>query len=99
MCRGLADFCVNPQNPVTLVRGLTATLKLDLGLFSTRTLAENNPDCRVEVRTQVRRTFCCFNSMSFFRNIFFQQIYNLQNLYKDNGTLLVVNISMISIKY
>ena len=57
MCRGLADFCVNPQNPVTLVRGLTATLKLDLGLFSTRTLAENNPDCRVEVRTQVSSWF------------------------------------------
>jgi len=55
MCRGLADFCVNPQNPVTLVRGLTATLKLDLGLFSTRTLAENNPDCRVEVRTQLQQ--------------------------------------------
>ena len=53
MSKALADFCTNPKNPVTVIRGLAAALKLDLGLFSTKTLVESNPDCTVEVRTQV----------------------------------------------
>jgi len=53
MSRALADFCTDPKNPVTVIRGLAAALKLDLGLFSTKTLVESNPECTVEVRTQV----------------------------------------------
>uniref|UniRef100_W5K4M9 [histone H3]-trimethyl-L-lysine(27) demethylase n=1 Tax=Astyanax mexicanus TaxID=7994 RepID=W5K4M9_ASTMX len=48
----LHQFCTNPNNPVTVIRGLAGALKLDLGLFSTKTLVEANPDHLVEVRTQ-----------------------------------------------
>ncbi|XP_030641677.1 lysine-specific demethylase 6A isoform X2 [Chanos chanos] len=48
----LHEFCTNPANPVTVIRGLAGALKLDLGLFSTKTLVEANPDHLVEVRTQ-----------------------------------------------
>ncbi|KAI1285969.1 Lysine-specific demethylase 6A [Halotydeus destructor] len=46
----LQEFCLN--NPIAVVRGLANILKLDLGLFSTKTLAEANPDHLIEVRTQ-----------------------------------------------
>ena len=36
--------------------GLAAALKLDLGLFSTKTLVEANPDHTIEVRTQLQQT-------------------------------------------
>ncbi|XP_064800047.1 lysine-specific demethylase 6A-like isoform X5 [Oncorhynchus masou masou] len=49
----LHQFCTNPSNPVTVIRGLAGALKLDLGLFSTKTLVESNPDHLVEVRTQL----------------------------------------------
>ncbi|KAM3608144.1 uncharacterized protein V6R79_020014 [Siganus canaliculatus] len=49
----LHQFCTNPVNPVTVIRGLAGALKLDLGLFSTKTLVEANPDHLVEVRTQL----------------------------------------------
>ncbi|XP_045067558.1 histone demethylase UTY-like isoform X3 [Coregonus clupeaformis] len=49
----LHQFCTNPSNPVTVIRGLAGVLKLDLGLFSTKTLVEANPDHLVEVRTQL----------------------------------------------
>uniref|UniRef100_A0A8K9XIT9 [histone H3]-trimethyl-L-lysine(27) demethylase n=1 Tax=Oncorhynchus mykiss TaxID=8022 RepID=A0A8K9XIT9_ONCMY len=49
----LHQFCTNPCNPVTVIRGLAGALKLDLGLFSTKTLVEANPDHLVEVRTQL----------------------------------------------
>lgn len=39
-----------------MVRGLASALKLDLGLFSTKTLVEANPDHTIEVRTQVMQT-------------------------------------------
>ncbi|KAM9486728.1 lysine-specific demethylase 6A isoform 1-T1 [Clarias gariepinus] len=48
----LHQFCTNATNPVTVIRGLAGALKLDLGLFSTKTLVEANPDHLVEVRTQ-----------------------------------------------
>lgn len=56
MSKALANFCSHPSNPVTVIRGLASALKLDLGLFSTKTLAECNGDCQVEVRTQFRQT-------------------------------------------
>ncbi|CAJ1078914.1 lysine-specific demethylase 6A isoform X2 [Xyrichtys novacula] len=49
----LHQFCTNSANPVTVIRGLAGALKLDLGLFSTKTLVEANPDHLVEVRTQL----------------------------------------------
>uniref|UniRef100_A0A3Q3WJR6 [histone H3]-trimethyl-L-lysine(27) demethylase n=1 Tax=Mola mola TaxID=94237 RepID=A0A3Q3WJR6_MOLML len=49
----LHQFCTNPSNPVTVIRGLAGALKLDLGLFSTKTLVEANPEHQVEVWTQL----------------------------------------------
>uniref|UniRef100_UPI003DA05328 lysine (K)-specific demethylase 6A, like isoform 2 n=1 Tax=Danio rerio TaxID=7955 RepID=UPI003DA05328 len=49
----LHQFCTNPSNPVTVIRGLAGALKLDLGLFSTKTLVDMNPEHLVEVRTQL----------------------------------------------
>ena len=49
----LHQFCINPKNPVTVIRGLAGALKLDLGLFSTKTLVEANNEHIVEVRTQL----------------------------------------------
>lgn len=40
------------DHPIAVVRGIGTALKLDLGLFSTKTLAETNPETPVEVRTQ-----------------------------------------------
>lgn len=50
----LQDFCL--KHPIAVVRGLTAALKLDLGLFSTKTLVEAWPEHAVEVRTQLMQT-------------------------------------------
>lgn len=50
----LQDFCL--KHPIAVVRGLTAALKLDLGLFSTKTLVEAWPEHTVEVRTQVMQS-------------------------------------------
>lgn len=49
----LHQFCTNASNPVTVIRGLAGALKLDLGLFSTKTLVEANPEHLVEVRMQL----------------------------------------------
>lgn len=48
----LQEFCL--KHPIAVVRGLASALKLDLGLFSTKTLVEANPDHSVEVRTQIQ---------------------------------------------
>ncbi|KYQ54005.1 Lysine-specific demethylase 6A [Trachymyrmex zeteki] len=50
----LQEFCL--KHPIAVVRGLAAALKLDLGLFSTKTLVEANPDHGIEVRTQMQQT-------------------------------------------
>ena len=47
----LQEFCL--AHPIAVVRGLASVLKLDLGLFSTKTLVEANPDHLIEVRTQL----------------------------------------------
>ncbi|XP_076262257.1 utx histone demethylase isoform X2 [Rhynchophorus ferrugineus] len=49
----LQEFCL--KYPIAVVRGLASALKLDLGLFSTKTLVEANPDHSVEVRTQIQQ--------------------------------------------
>ncbi|VDK47767.1 unnamed protein product [Anisakis simplex] len=48
----LQNFCYN--STVALIRGLTTTLKMDLSLFSTKSLLEIAPEHEVEVRTQYR---------------------------------------------
>ncbi|XP_017026011.1 histone demethylase UTY isoform X4 [Drosophila kikkawai] len=50
----LQEFCL--KHPIAVVRGLAGALKLDLGLFSTKTLVEANPEHSVEVRTQVHQS-------------------------------------------
>ncbi|XP_063702646.1 histone demethylase UTY isoform X2 [Culicoides brevitarsis] len=50
----LQEFCL--KHPIAVVRQLAAALKLDLGLFSTKTLVEANADHSVEVRTQVHQS-------------------------------------------
>lgn len=47
----LQQFCL--AHPITVVRGMANVLKLDLGLFSTKTLVESNPEHLIEVRTQL----------------------------------------------
>ncbi|KAM9455606.1 lysine (K)-specific demethylase 6B, b isoform 2-T4 [Clarias gariepinus] len=51
----LLQFCTDPKNPVTVIRGLAGSLRLNLGLFSTKSLVEANADHAVEVRTQVQQ--------------------------------------------
>ncbi|XP_048748204.1 histone demethylase UTY-like isoform X2 [Ostrea edulis] len=46
----LQQYCYS--QPVVVIRGLAGALKLDLGLFSTKSLVEANADHAVEVRTQ-----------------------------------------------
>ncbi|UJR21520.1 hypothetical protein I4U23_024605 [Adineta vaga] len=46
----LQQYCLS--QPICVVRGLANVLKLDLGLFSTKTLTETQPDHQIEVRTQ-----------------------------------------------
>ncbi|CAN7996440.1 unnamed protein product, partial [Ixodes hexagonus] len=47
----LQEFCV--AHPIAVIRNMANVLKLDLGLFSTKTLVEANPDHTIEVRTQL----------------------------------------------
>ncbi|KAK5848555.1 hypothetical protein PBY51_006158 [Eleginops maclovinus] len=51
----LLQFCTDPKNPVTVIRGLAGSLRLNLGLFSTKSLVEANAEQSVEVRTQVQQ--------------------------------------------
>ncbi|XP_012738328.2 lysine-specific demethylase 6B isoform X1 [Fundulus heteroclitus] len=51
----LLQFCTDPKNPVTVIRGLAGSLRLNLGLFSTKSLVEASAEQAVEVRTQVQQ--------------------------------------------
>ncbi|XP_067289151.1 lysine (K)-specific demethylase 6B, b isoform X2 [Pseudorasbora parva] len=51
----LLQFCTDPKNAVTVIRGLAGSLRLNLGLFSTKSLVEANSEHAVEVRTQVQQ--------------------------------------------
>uniref|UniRef100_A0AAJ7X7R5 [histone H3]-trimethyl-L-lysine(27) demethylase n=1 Tax=Petromyzon marinus TaxID=7757 RepID=A0AAJ7X7R5_PETMA len=48
----LHQFCTNPANPVTIVRGMAGVLGIDLGVFSTKSLVRVAPEQEVEVRSQ-----------------------------------------------
>ena len=49
----LQEFCL--QHPITVVRGIAAALKLDLGLFSTKQLLETQPEHPVHIKTQFKQ--------------------------------------------
>ena len=49
----LQEFCV--QQPITVVRGIAGALKLDLGLFSTKTLQESHKKANIEVITHAKQ--------------------------------------------
>ncbi|XP_015775151.1 PREDICTED: histone demethylase UTY-like [Acropora digitifera] len=53
----LQNLVLNNSEPILMIRGLAAALRLDLSLFSTKTLVESNPDHQVEVRTQLSKVF------------------------------------------
>lgn len=48
----LRNFCLDTRNPVTVMKGLCKALKLELSLFTTRVLVEQNPEHPVEIRHQ-----------------------------------------------
>lgn len=50
----LQQFCL--AHPIAVVRGIANVLKMDLGLFSTKTLVESNPEHPIEVRFQLAQT-------------------------------------------
>lgn len=50
----MQEFCL--QHPITVVRGIANALKLDLGLFSTKTLQEEFATSPVEVWTQNKQS-------------------------------------------
>merc|ERR1712038_1411139 len=50
----LQDFC--SQHPITVVRGIGSALKLDLGLFSTKCLQDEQPNHKVEIKTQQKQS-------------------------------------------
>ncbi|XP_065682010.1 lysine-specific demethylase 6A isoform X1 [Hydra vulgaris] len=52
MTPALRNFCLDKRNPVTVIKGLCKSLKLDLSLFTTRRLVEQNPDHPIEIRHQ-----------------------------------------------
>ena len=49
----LQEFCL--QHPITVVRGIAAALKLDLGLFSTKQLVECQADHPVQLLVQYKQ--------------------------------------------
>lgn len=50
----MRELCLN--HPIVMIRGLVTTLKLNLSLFSTKTLVETNPKDSIEVRIQTPQT-------------------------------------------
>ena len=50
----LQEFCL--KHPIAVVRQLGSALKLDLGLFSTKSLVDANPEHTIEVRTQLHQS-------------------------------------------
>ncbi|CBY20203.1 unnamed protein product [Oikopleura dioica] len=48
----LYDFCLNKQNPVTIIRGLSQVLGMNLSLFTTKWLVDQVPKHPCEVRKQ-----------------------------------------------
>jgi tetratricopeptide (TPR) repeat protein len=51
----LLEFCSNPDNPISIIRGLVDAIGLDLNLFSSRCLVETCADHEMEVREQMKQ--------------------------------------------
>ena len=49
----LLEWCL--QRPITVIRGIAQACDIDLGLYTTKTLAQTNPNHPVEVRTQLEQ--------------------------------------------
>merc|ERR1719480_19043 len=49
----LLEWCL--QRPITVIRGMAQACDIDLGLYTTKTLAQTNPNHPVEVRTQLEQ--------------------------------------------
>lgn len=49
----LQEFCL--AHPIAVIRNISHVLKLNLGLFSTKTLVETDADHQIEVRTQLQQ--------------------------------------------
>ena len=71
----LQEFCL--QHPITVVRGIATALKMDCGLFSTKTLLETNPSQNIgNVQFLVHfLTNCTLDGAFMFKNTFQLFIY------------------------
>ena len=49
----LLEWCL--QRPITVIRGITQACDIDLSLYTTKSLAQSNPNHPVEVRTQLEQ--------------------------------------------
>ena len=49
----LLEWCL--QRPITVIRGMAQACDIDLGLYTTKTLAQTNPNHPVEIRTQLEQ--------------------------------------------
>lgn len=102
----LQEFCL--QHPIAVVRGIGAALKLDLGLFSTKTLVEANPDHPVEVRAQYlqsadenqdtsgRKVWNCYSHRS--RTTIAKYASYQASSFKDSVNVRLVSLPCISLE-
>ena len=49
----LLEWCL--QRPITVIRGMAQACDIDLGLYTTKTLAQTNPNHPVEIRSQLEQ--------------------------------------------
>ena len=49
----LLEWCL--QRPITVIRGMAQACEIDLSLYTTKTLAQTNPNHPVEIRTQLEQ--------------------------------------------
>ena len=49
----LLEWCL--QRPITVIRGMAQACDIDLGLYTTKSLAQTNPNHPVEIRTQLEQ--------------------------------------------
>ena len=52
----LEEWCLSPENPITVIRGISKAVGINLDLFSSESLANHSADDRIEVRSQRQQT-------------------------------------------
>lgn len=52
----LEEWCLSPENPITIIRGIAKAVDMNLDLFSSKSLANHSADDRIEVRSQRQQT-------------------------------------------